>query len=103
MKLIATALSIATLSLTSLPAIARSGGQPYVCAVNATNVNIRDAQTMRTVGQLNWGECLIPYNWQRRKNSFEMRTIGAEAYFMVVGGSGLLRMVPARYVEVVYR
>jgi hypothetical protein len=96
-------LTIATIGFMSTPAMARPAGQPFICAVESNDVNIRDAQTMRTVGKLNKGECLRPYKWYPGKNSFMMRTIDAEAYFMVVGSTGRVRMVPARFVAVVYK
>jgi hypothetical protein len=85
---------------------ARPQAQPYICATNNTEVNIRDNRTLQTVGKLNYGECLESYNWYYHEGrpTLRMRVIDQESYYVVVGGkSGQIRLVAARYVNIVWR
>lgn len=90
----------------SIAVSARPQIQPYICAVNNTDVNIRDARTLQTVGKLNYGECLESYNWyyEGGRPTLRMRVINQESYYIVVGGkSGQPRLVSARYVNTVWK
>jgi hypothetical protein len=103
MKRLSTILALASVVLVAPPTYARPP-QPYICATNATDVNIRDARTLHPVGKLNYGECMEPYNWNSRGNSFAMRTIDGDSYYVTIGGnSGQLRLVAANYVSVIWR
>jgi hypothetical protein len=107
-KLITSAalLLIGILLDTSLTVSAQPQIQPYICASNNTDVNIRDARTLQTVGKLNYGECLESHNWYYKAGepTLRMRVINQESYFIVVGGkSGQLRLVSARYVNIVWK
>jgi hypothetical protein len=85
---------------------ARPQTQPYICATNNTEVNIRDSRTLQTVGKLNYGECLESYNWyyHEEKPTLRMRVINQESYYVVVGGkSGQIRLVSAKYVNIVWK
>jgi hypothetical protein len=103
MKHLSTILALAAVVLVA-PPISAQPQRPYLCATSSTDVNIRDARTLRPVGKLNYGECLEPYRWNPRGNSFSMRTIDGESYYVTIGGkSGQLRLVAANYVGVVWR
>lgn len=103
MKHLSTILALASLLLVA-PQVSARPPQPYLCATNADDVNIRDVRTLRSVGKLNYGECLEPYKWNPRGNSFSMRTIDGESYYVTIGGkSGELRLVSASYVNVVWK
>jgi hypothetical protein len=102
MKNLLPILTLAAVVTVAPPSFARP--RPYLCATDATDVNIRDARSLRSVGRLNYGECLEPYRWNPRGNSFSMRTIEGDSYYVTVGGkSGQLRLVAASYVSVVWK
>ncbi len=103
MKHLSIILALASIVIVVSPASARPP-RPYLCANNSTDVNIRDARTLQPVGKLNYGECLEPYRWNPRGNSFSTRTIDGESYYVTIGGkSGQLRLVGASYVSVSWR
>jgi hypothetical protein len=83
---------------------ARPQIQPYICVVNNTDVNIRDARTLQTFGKLNYGEFLESYNWyyEGGRPTLRMRVIDQESYHVVFDSkSGQVRLVSATYVAVV--
>lgn len=103
MKHLSTILALAAVVLVAPPISARPP-RPYLCATNTDDVNIRDARTLSPVGKLNAGECLEPYRWNPRGNSFSTRTIDGESYYVTIGGkSGQLRLVSANYVSIVWK
>jgi hypothetical protein len=103
MKNLSTILALVSVVIVGSPVSAQPP-RPYICATNSTDVNIRDARTLYPVDKLNYGECLEPYRWNPRGNSFSIRTIDGESYYVTIGGkSGQLRLVAVNYVSVVWK
>jgi hypothetical protein len=56
MKHLSTILTVVSVVLVASP-ISAAPPRLYICAMSSTDVNIRDARTLRPVGRLNYGEC----------------------------------------------